>query len=146
MSQYEDVRTQLKALHDSMDVSDSDNELDEADVAQCAALYEKEMALETAIQALENPLLRFLQHDTNFRFVSWAVLNYMLSFTVWSLPASCRQIFLNRDLMLDYTERRTDGWSDNERQFISVAEGDLVTVFLLIEHNLLAIYGCAVPR
>ena len=75
MSQYEDVRTQLKALHDSMDVSDSDNELDEADVAQCAALYEKEMALETAIQALENPLLRFLQHDTNFRFVSWAVLN-----------------------------------------------------------------------
>jgi len=66
MSQYEDVRTQLKALHDSMDVSDSENELDEVDVAQCAALYEKEMALETAIQALENPLLRFLQHDTNF--------------------------------------------------------------------------------
>ena len=51
-----------------MDVSDSENELDEADVAQCAALYEREMALETAIQALENPLLRFLQHDTNFRW------------------------------------------------------------------------------
>lgn len=66
IEQYQDVRTQLKALHDSMDVSDSENELDEADVAQCAALYEREMALETAIQALENPLLRFLQHDTNF--------------------------------------------------------------------------------
>jgi len=66
VSQYEDVRTQLKALHNSMDVSDSENELDEVDLAQCAALYEKEMALETAIQALENPLLRFLQHDANF--------------------------------------------------------------------------------
>jgi hypothetical protein len=71
IEQYQDVRTQLKALHDSMDVSDSENELDEADVAQCAALYEREMALETAIQALENPLLRFLQHDTNFRWRCW---------------------------------------------------------------------------
>jgi len=93
VSQYQDVRTQLKALHNSMDVSDSENELDEADVAQCAALYEREMALETAIQALENPLLRFLQHDTNFSKMKRQLAQRMRGETCESLTHVVAKVF-----------------------------------------------------